>query len=128
MSLATWKKEFYGSLAKAAKSDEAAILHAIKKYEGALDHNLDKHDLVRDGFVLKESAANTFFFGSESCALCKRHIDIENQCPNCPLSQSGEFCNYGAWNLFQHGASASVMLIALRKALELVRGKKAGRK
>lgn len=73
MSLETWKNEFYPQEAsEATSSDEEAIEHSLKKWEGARRENLKKHSVNyfkhRIGTLF-----NCFYFDISSCALCHRY-------------------------------------------------------
>lgn len=92
MSLASWKREFYGPLKEACKSDMAALLHSKKKWEGLLRENIERHNLELDFFDLKSARGAEFQIDTSTCALCKMYYPEEDnvrehkKCPGCPLS------------------------------------------
>jgi uncharacterized protein YbdZ (MbtH family) len=82
MSIATWKKEFYGPMSKAVKSEKAALEHSIKKWTGLLPANLKKHELKTKDLWIEDNARRAFDIDSSTCALCELYI-----CSDCPLKK-----------------------------------------
>ena len=72
MSKETWIAEFYPIPADKVPAEDA-LDHSIRKWEGALAKNLEKHGLERPPIG----------FYDDSCALCVHHI--EWCCLDCPL-------------------------------------------
>lgn len=129
MSVESWKKEFYGDVEEAAKSDIAAIDHAIKKYEGASPENLELHEVRIKGYSLsgKIWSPPTFLFSGDTCALCSRYFEMgsNDPCIGCPLYKAtGLSCDsegdLDAFSVFCNDGDAAPMLLGLRKARELV--------
>lgn len=90
MSLKTWKAEFYPETAKQAakRGDVAACEHSLKKWEGALPSNPERHGVTfgsdDKGLVVGVGESrNMLYFGEDSCALCALHAN--NACYGCPL-------------------------------------------
>lgn len=87
MSVETWIKEFYPVLAEDC-TRKNALEHTIRKWRGALPHNLKRHRvIIRDQRIededkeVKEGLEETiFWFDTETCALCWRY-----PCSECPL-------------------------------------------
>ncbi len=115
MSIATWKKEFYGSLKEASKSDVKALKHGIKKWIGLLPENVKKHGVFIDAFdnlIEKHSMIDSFSIDSSSCALCMRYDDCE-ECPIFPC-ESNHRAPYRIW---QRSHNPRPMIRVLKKAL-----------
>jgi regulator of replication initiation timing len=100
MSLDTWKEEFYPVPAKDLvdaklyqsdkEHDLTLINHALKKWQGVVEENLVKHEVVfRHGLVHKYNDYDNFLrFDTESCSLCQVYYsenDGNEYCPNCPI-------------------------------------------
>lgn len=120
MSLKTWEKEFYPV---AASSEELAtdidrVEHSIRKWEGALKKNVEKHGLDYGGHRLWPGE---FLFDGETCALCQEHGD-EDGCQTCPtlaVNDSGCSSAYErSWD------DPRPMIRLLRKTLKMLKGKK----
>jgi len=71
MSVSSWKKEFYPTPARRIKTELGAARHDLKKWRGALEENLRKHNvtLVTPGYIQDENG-NEFSFDNETCASC----------------------------------------------------------
>jgi flagellar basal body P-ring protein FlgI len=94
MSLKTWKKEFFGGLSRAKRSEKAAVEHSLKKWIGLRPENLAKHgvktlslsyfpdDVTSDAIASDDTAQ--LIINSESCALCARH---SCDCEKCSITQ-----------------------------------------
>lgn len=77
MNKKTWLKEFYPVPAHKVSAEDA-LDHSIKKWEGALEENLEKHGLD----------CPPMGFYSDSCALCAHYYmatDNKPVCGGCPL-------------------------------------------
>ena len=72
MSEETWLAEFYPVPANEVSAEDA-LDHSIKKWEGALRENLEKHGLDEPPID----------FDSDACPLCVHYI--EDGCTRCPL-------------------------------------------
>ena len=114
MSIQTWLEEFMpvdpdtyaGSEIVENMTAKEAVLHSIKKWEGALPENLEKHNLnygshaIYDLYNLDEEVE----FSGDNCALCAKYPrcssnyipgtgKMEKKCPDCPLNNYlGEMC------------------------------------
>ena len=80
MSIESWMAEFYPIPAKLmyGSSDEACILHSLRRYEGLKPENLLKHGLKLKDYVLMEPDTNQSLgdvFVS-LCSLCQVSHDI----------------------------------------------------
>ncbi|MEE9366040.1 MAG: hypothetical protein V3W44_05060 [Dehalococcoidales bacterium] len=120
MSLETWKKEFYPTLASRC-SKGRAVAHSLRKWRGMLNKNLKRHGLKRENCVVIDGAQRFYFIiDSGSCALCKHYIDV-GRCRECPLSEiSGRDCGdaRGPYERWMKTGNAKPMIKALEKALE----------
>jgi len=78
MSIKTWKTEFYpiAAVQLANSLDSVCIEHSIQKWKGLLPKNLQKHGLKKDHFTISDSKSE-FNFDANSCALCHKYTDIE---------------------------------------------------
>lgn len=91
MSLATWKKEFYGPMVKAAGSLDTALEHSLKKWTGLLPKNLEKHkvEVVEWGDLFYKG--QYFGIDYDTCAVCQfykwSNPDDWEDCPRCILAQ-----------------------------------------
>jgi hypothetical protein len=87
VSLESWRAEFYPVPAPAATdSDEEAIAHSLRKWEGALPDNLAKHGVLYTDAAIRDGAGGIFDFDSDSCALCEAHP----WCEKCPVAEEQE--------------------------------------
>ena len=80
MSLETWKAEFYPVDASKA---EDPLAHSLRKWEGL--SQLEAHGLRQYGGMLEDSDGLVFYFDSDTCALCHKHVESE-RCQTCPLA------------------------------------------
>lgn len=86
MCYQTWKEEFYSQLTDEIVEKMTpleAVEHALKKWEGALPENLEKHG-VRYKFYRISPDIDTISglrFDYSTCSLCKKYED----CVGCPL-------------------------------------------
>lgn len=96
MSLETWKAEFYPVNANVEMSEEEAIKHSIKKWEGLKPENLSKHFVELDfyGDIIEpyNIEFSEFSISNSSCALCAKFYNADengiltfNGCESCPL-------------------------------------------
>lgn len=76
MSIESWKAEFYPIPAKLmyGSSDEACILHSLRRYEGLKPENLLKHGLKLKDYILIEPDTNhALGLSAFHCALCTKY-------------------------------------------------------
>lgn len=94
MTIETWMDEFYPEEAqKATTSDQAAIQHSLRKWEGALPTNTEKHGVVyREREITDEY--DVLRFNSRTCALCERYPDSRSNFDGyeCYGSKTQEAC------------------------------------
>lgn len=96
MSLATWKAEFYPVTAIEAGRGtwEQSLEHSIKKWEGLLPENLERHGAHLSYYmsVLDSEAGVPLDIDSSSCALCQKAMEqhYEDGYPELRLG----FCQY----------------------------------
>jgi hypothetical protein len=119
MSLATWKKEFYGPMSKAVKSKKSALAHSLKKWEGLTKGNLKKHALhISDGCISDED--HRFEINGDSCALCCKYWYAD--CVECPLTMAlGHPCyaiDDSPFRAWYDGFAPGPMIRALKKAIK----------
>lgn len=131
MSLETWINEFYPQDAVEFRVDSSlndmdAIEHSIKKWEGLLQENLEKHCVVyrRNQNIVTdmESSGAHIFISSGSCALCVVHY---SKCSACPLGISyGKPCDCGRNSPYRHFRATKdpePMINELKKALKYLK-------
>ena len=94
MSLQTWIDEFYPQDARKVSilSDEEMLNHAIRKWSGLTQDNLEKHNVFKDGARIADLliAGEYFYITVETCALCEAYLhdeDDDKRCKQCPLSK-----------------------------------------
>lgn len=123
MSIETWKAEFYPRPAQAI-SEEDALDHSIRKWEGLQPDALEKHVL----FVVKNliweisSRPSSHKVGRKDCALCVQYLvkvnHLDDCCERCPIFKfRGSACCEGVgnpWYAFMKG-NAAPMLDLLRQ-------------
>lgn len=83
MSLESWIEEFYPIEPLYIESDDDIVLlqHALKKWEGALPENCEKHDVEyfdheivdHNALDIDEYAEDTLMFGTTTCSLCQQY-------------------------------------------------------
>lgn len=92
MSLKTWKKEFCPTTAKTAAARTGAIKcieHSLKKWEGALPENLEKHGLEYGDHLLREiDGPEIMRFDHRTCSLCVKYL-VGADCRKCPIVKAG---------------------------------------
>ena len=129
MSLTSWKKEFYGSLKEATKSDLAALKHAERTWTGLLPENLERHggEHPCEEQYIYFPGGSMFAITTESCALCRRHNGDghdEDRCAGCPLVAARRSCDkerpqrrapYFVW---AEDGNPRPMLRLIRRAIE----------
>lgn len=133
MSLATWKREFYRTLAHKV-SKRYAVQHSLKKWIGLKPFNRKKHNVsLYDGKLMNNSdikkiekddpnrAIDYLEIDDDTCALC-RHFQSYN-CHDkyneeCPLAEVGACCTNddSPFDLFVSSGRISPMIKALEKA------------
>lgn len=103
MSIETWKAEFYPIEADES-SEEEALDHSIRKWDGLLPENMAKHGVeFKEGRWHNVMSSKTyshitdgeavFGFTSGTCALCHFWDGNEQSCYGCPLSAHlGRMC------------------------------------
>lgn len=120
MSLKSWKKEFYRKPANEV-SRENALQHSLRKWIGLKPSNRKKHGVKLSQSDLVEIWDKTnivFCIDSSSCALCQHFINIDDNCPGCPLVTSGGVCcacSESPYNLFLDKGAVAPMIRALEK-------------
>ena len=97
MSLKTWKEEFY-KVEVSQVPQEEALQHSLTKWIGLRRENLAKHEVERNGVLLRDKDAPYIPFGADtdivlaidgtSCALCLLYAD--ESCHSCPLRKAKE--------------------------------------
>lgn len=92
MSITSWKNEFLGKVRKMPV--DYAIEHALKKWKGLKQKNLEKHQLTKDGghVVYK---GRRLHMGDENCTLC--WLFRNDDCLGCPLQTKTEEDCIGPW-------------------------------
>jgi len=115
MSITTWKKEFYGSLKEASKSDVKALKHGIRKWTGLLPKNLEKHGVFREEYYFITDTVNTFEIDMTTCALCERHFHVK-ECSKCPINDC--CCDGGPYIKWDEEGNPRPMIRVLKKALK----------
>lgn len=97
MSLASWKREFYRISANEV-SERHALKHSLRKWTGLLYRNKKKHKVSLEGKNLVDDedhcGQSHFAFDSDSCALCKHHMEPSSICSNCPLRNCNKQYGY----------------------------------
>lgn len=135
MSLTTWKKEFYPKPPTKRMTWKSAILHSIKKWEGALPENLQKHKLeiddcrdLRNAGYREGCKYDSFVFDQDTCALCVKTMDKNGDqiCGKCPLfyAQHQKPCGKGtpygdSMEALNDKLDPAPMLSALRNLLQI---------
>lgn len=92
MSLADWKDEFYPHDAEEA-TEEDAVEHSLRKWEGLRPENLKKHKVHTIGSDLEDDEDDYLDIDWSTCALCRVHStsgdmcgeDEDESCGRCPL-------------------------------------------
>lgn len=118
MSIESWKQEFYPVEADSEMSEQEAILHSIKKWEGLTEENLNKHAVCVNYFKdLHDEFGGAFDIDSSTCALCAKFLS--NDCQDCPLyKKQGFICGEGdetdGYLAWARDADPSIMLENLR--------------
>lgn len=128
MSLKTWKKEFYPVSAEAFANDATDTIglleHSLKKWQGAIQENLEKHkvylDPDADAIVDKSVGPDPYFpdlsedqilyFNGMTCALCHAYTF----CKGCPLYEirNNTNCNRHNFDLLKHKPGAFSIFIS----------------
>lgn len=139
MSLTSWKSEFYpvdaADVAADSVSDVHLLEHSIRKWEGRLPQNLERHGLAVDKFcrtdIVEQPKGDLFIFGSQSCSLCRvySHFEQEVPCGDCPIVKlTGRKCfesemydsNEGYY-IQAYKMSPVILIIVLQQALAMTR-------
>lgn len=127
MSFESWLAEFYpdgdNKIIKISEGkdkqqqDYDAIEHSLTKWRGLTVESLKKHNCIltmyrgyltvtdEDNTPHDLSDSNTLNIASTSCALCKIHLDSDDDynCDNCPLFLKDKGCNIhkeNPWDLW----------------------------
>ena len=126
MSLKTWIKEFY-PIPACEVSEEDALRHSLRKWEGLLEKNLEKHrgeiPFEYAAFILiDDEGIPTSFTSAGTCALCQHYGKY--RCINCPLNEHSNNCNEenSAYRKCLNSKSAEPMVELLRKLVKLEEG------
>ena len=128
MSIESWKEEFYSEPANQVPAGRAAR-HSLKKWQGALSENLEKHDVAYTNARVHSRFENeVVVFGSDTCALCAA-FDWDAACSRCPLTRvrggincSGpdpELGGRGTYTEARRAEGVPRMIYWLEKAVEL---------
>ncbi len=133
MSIETWKREFYPIEAtEAAKLDAVACTaHSLKKWEGLLKRNTDKHKVTRVDGTLSENhndyaSDGDFSATGNNCSLCKKYGGTNrpeggDYCSGCPIYKvTGEDCIEEYEHTVEYGHAPFRMINLLRKTLKAV--------
>ena len=116
MSADSWKEEFYSETAEdaAKRGVVAAVEHSLRKWLGALEKNLKKHEVKNLPVP----------FWGDTCALCHRYSlsgdPGEPDCKKCPLFMAtGMACDFpkSPFRIWQVARDPRPMITALKKAL-----------
>lgn len=85
MSIASWKAEFYPTLAW-EQTEATAVDHSIQKWEGLTADNLAKHGVECGQFGdLRDAAGDEFYVDAASCSLCAVYWTEDDGCEECPI-------------------------------------------
>lgn len=120
MSLESWMAEFYPVPAsEATGSDEEAIAHSLRKWEGALPENLAKHGVFYTDHGVRDGKNVWLRFDAGTCALCDAHP----YCEECPVAdrQDGP-CDEGS--AYDISLDDPLPMITLLRKLHADRGGK----
>ena len=133
MSFESWLEEFYPVPARECPKEQAAA-HSLKKWQGALPENLEKHDVDFWGSTLTEDDSRYITFDSGSCSLCHHYIDKYRwTCGTCPLyivrghvpcfiERVDEIAEGSPFHQAEH--TVEPMIMWLKKAVEYERNNK----
>lgn len=125
MSLATWKREFYRTLAHKV-SKRYAVQHSLKKWIGLKPSNRKKHNVsLYDGKLMNNSNitdeendrdVDYLEIDDYTCALCQHFQSYD--CEECPLVEVGACCtnDNSPFDLFVSSGRISPMIKALERA------------
>lgn len=88
MSLETWKDEFYPVPADKVEAKDA-VAHSLRKWIGLRKENLERHGVVRRGFMIhdKNYTGKLLPIDDQTCALCVHYEGDDCKCTACPLQQ-----------------------------------------
>lgn len=127
MSVESWKREFYPvDATQVAKED--ALAHSLKKWEGLMKENLERHGVELCYRGIRDKDGEHFNVDKSTCALCFHH-DKGFGCPTCPLSimRGRVRCDLGAGEdnpyLCFLRKNPLPMLRLLRKAMKTMKDK-----
>jgi hypothetical protein len=134
-----WKEKYYNIDGREPSdeyflkmTDEEALRHSIRKWEGARAENLaplglkyiDRKIEYKD--TIFEGEGGYFHFFGDSCALCHKYEWLEDNCDNCPLvrTHTGYECDQenSPWRKSKHYPEP--MIRALKEALYHITGAK----
>jgi hypothetical protein len=133
LSFKTWKEEFYAEDAQnfVERSDMECVEHSIKKWEGALPENLEKHGKnlnYTSACVYTNAQKLKLEFDSETCALCQKYpencytdknaiyenfLDETKKCPI--LRETGDTCHHA----YRHSVDNPAKMITLLKVVKI---------
>jgi len=120
MSIATWKKEFYGSLKEASKSDVKALKHGIRKWTGLLPENLKKHYVWHElgEARIRDNSSILFSVSGVSCALCIKYVTRGTRShSDCPIFKC-DTEDDSPWVVWKNRGNPRPMIRVLKKALK----------
>lgn len=131
MSIESWAEEFFSPVEEGI-SDLEALRKALRKYQGTLPKNLEKHNLrLWFGQLRGEGPgckSESYFYGSD-CDLCQKYAD--DYCHGCPLNDHGLRCSdsNSAWRHFrQHNNPEKIITLILAAIEKLEREAQAPQK
>ncbi len=86
MSLKSWKQEYYPTPAHSTRKEEA-VEHALRKWTGLLEENLQRHNVSSNGSppLVEEKAGLHLKIDADTCALCEHYQDVSASCCGCPM-------------------------------------------
>ena len=130
MSLESWKAEFDSVPARDVPREEA-VAHSLRKWQGLLLTNLERHDVYSPGgslLVRDRCSDDAFGIDADSCALCTHYLRGNSfgpgreraRCVDCPLHRAlGCDCDLGdrsPWRQHCRDGCAQPMIDALEQA------------
>jgi hypothetical protein len=139
MTIESWKEEFYPTSVTVPMTRLEAVAHSTRKWSGTAPEALKKHGVEFSRFKIFDPcmlAKPPFDFNSDSCSLCEKYWDKEEDeedggdpCRECPFSLTlGRACienhhnengDFMESDFFSALKDASQMRAALNKLLEL---------
>lgn len=123
-----WLEEFYSIEAGLliGDPDTELVKHAIKKWNGAREENLDKHDVhIADRNEIWSTDEPIIIFDTDTCALCQVYFSVWSEtCGECPLYRYlGARCfdrADGPYTTFLNTQNPEPMIRALEGTLKML--------